>query len=263
MSLIAYPEPETQQPGTRSIHLRRVRRESLLAVLSAAILALPGCQSVTGSPNLSQIRIVDTSPDAGGLDVYQGTGALAYNLGLGTITSYVPTTPGSYGINVNNAGTHQQVVTASGTFVTGAQYTVLIGNYSNTLQEIILKDQSQPAPSGQFSVRIIDQSTRAGAVDLYLVPTGSTITQVHPILTNVIFSQNTGYMNIATGAYTLIAVPTGTIPTTASGTSYTGSAVTYSSGTARTIVLIDQQLGTTPGLQVIFANDFDPVGATS
>jgi hypothetical protein len=209
------------------------------------------------------MRIIHASPDAGSLDVSHDSGPLAYNLGLGTISSYVPVSAGTYGIQVDTAGTHQHLVSASGNFLNNAQYTVIIGNTSNALQEVILKDQAQPAPAGQVSLRFIDQSTRAGSVDLYLVPTGSTITQVHPILTNVAFGQNTGYINFAAGAYTLIAVPAGTTPTTASGTSYTGSAVAYAAGAAKTIVLIDEKEDSTPGLQVVLANDVDPVAANN
>ncbi len=241
-----------------------LRRRTLAGLgVTGLLLSLPGCATVSGSPNLAQVRVIDASPDAGGLDIYQGNGILAYNLGLGTITSYVPLTPGSYSIAVDNAGTRQQIVAASGTFVTSAQYTVLVGNFSNTLSETILKDQTTAAPTGQVSLRVLDEATRAGAVDLYLVASGSTITTAKPILTNVVFGQNTGYFNVPTGTYTLIAVPTGTVPATSTGTSYTGSSVSYSAGSAKTIVLIDQQLTTTPGLQVIIANDYESAGATS
>jgi Domain of unknown function (DUF4397) len=232
-----------------------------VAVLAALLLPLAGCAVVTGSPAVSQLRIIDASPDAPGLDIYQGAAVLAYNLGLGTITSYVPITPGSYGINVDAAGTHTQLVSASGTFVASAQYTVLIGNYANALQELILKDQTIAAPTGQIAVRFIDQSVRAGAVDLYLIPSGSTIDKVKPVLTGVTFNTNTGYFNVPSGTYTLVVVPTGTTPTPTSNTLYTGASVTYASGVARTFVLIDQQLVTQPGLQVIIANDYDsPAG---
>ncbi len=239
------------------------RRALALTGLAALLLPLPGCQSVTGTPAESQVRIIDTSPDAPGLDVYQGTGILAYNLGLGTITSYVPLTPGIYSIPVDVSGTHQQAVSASGTFAANSQYTVLIGNYFNSLQELILKDQTTAAPAGEINLRFVDQSTRAGALDLYLIPTGSTILTVRPILTNITFNVNTGYMNVPPGTYTLVALPTGTVPTVMGTTSYTGTSVTYLAGCARTIVLIDTQVVTTPGLQAIIADDFDTPGSTS
>ena len=239
------------------------RRAGLALGLGALLLPLPGCQSITGVSPASQVRIIDAVPNGGGIDVYQGSGILAYNLGLGVITSYVPITPGNYAINVDAAGTKTLLVSATGTFANGQQYTVVVGNYFSQLQEIILKDQSQPAPTGQVAIRVVDQSTRGGTVDLYLVPTGSTIAQVRPFLTGIAFGSNTGYVDVPSGSYTLEAVPSGTVPTATTTTLYTGSSLNYSSGSAKTVVLIDQQLVTVPGIQAIVADDYESPAATS
>ena len=234
------------------------RHSSALAGLALFALTLAGCQSITGSQRLSQVRMIDASPDAPGLDMYQGSAVLAYNLGLGTVTSYVPITPGGFPIIAETAGTRQQLVTASGTFLADGQYTALIGNFASNLQELILKDQSIPAPNGEISLRIIDQSTRAGAIDLYLVPAGSTITQVTAFATGLIFNSNTGYLNLPTGTYTLVIVPAASAPTTKSATFYTGPAVIYPAGSAKTLVLIDSAT-TTPSIRLVTATDYDPL----
>ncbi|WP_041596919.1 DUF4397 domain-containing protein [Granulicella tundricola] len=239
------------------------KRQVLSAVSLAGLVGLPGCSAVTGNPVVSLIRIVDASSNSNGIDVYQGSGALAYNLGLGTITTYVPVTPGTYNINVDAAGGKTQLATVLGSFGPNAQYTVVVGDNSTVLGETVLKDQSVPAPSGQVALRFIHQSSAGGAVDIYLIPNGSTISQVKPILTGVTFGTNTGYLNEPAGTYTLAAVPTGTVPSATTATSYSGNAVVYGSGTAKTIVLINQPLLTTPGIQVVMADDFDPATATS
>jgi hypothetical protein len=228
-----------------------------LAGLALILAPLPGCQSITGSSTVSQVRILDASPDAPGVDIYQGSSPLAYNLGLGTITSYVPIVPGGYSIVVDTAGSRQQLVSASGTFLPNTQYTVLIGNFAATLQELILKDQAQPAPSGQIALRFIDQSVRSNAVDVYLVPAGSTVTATRPVLTAISFNMNSGYLNIPAGTYTIVVLPTGTAPTATTPTLFTGAAVTYAVGSAKTIVLIDSQVATVPGVQVVTADDYD------
>ncbi len=244
--------PTPLPAGRRGSALRR------LAGLASLALTLPGCQSITGSQRLSQVRMIDASPDAPGLDMYKGSAVLAYNLGLGTVTSYVPVTPGGFPIIAETAGTRQQLVTASGTFLADSQYTALIGNFASNLQELILKDQSIPAPNGEISLRIIDQSTRAGAIDLYLVPAGSTIPQVTAFATGLIFNSNTGYLNLPTGTYTLVIVPAASAPTTKSATFYTGPAVIYPAGSARTLVLIDSAT-TTPSIRLVTATDYDPL----
>lgn len=243
----------------------------LLACPAAALLS--GCQAVVTGTSAAQIRVIDTSPDASGLDIYQGSTAAAYNLGFGTVTSYISVDPGVYNLSAAAAGTRQTLVSAHATFVAGSQYTLLVGNTLNFLQELVLKDQSVAAPSGQISLRLLDQATGAGPVDVYLVPSGQKLTALSPILTNVVFATNTGYFNVPAAAYTLVIYPAGTVlPTTTTATSttditpvasYSGSQVTYSAGSATTLILLDQQIRTAPGVQVISATDFISPSATS
>jgi hypothetical protein len=233
----------------------------LLSVLGT--LTLTGCQAIVNPATETQVRIIDASPDAPGLDIYQGSNPLAYNLGFGTVTSYIQLTPGIYTINANTAGTKQVLSSSKSTFAATTQYTVLIGNAAASLQQLTLTDQSQPAPSGQIALRFIDQATRISSVDIYLVPAGQKLTAVTPLVTGIAFGINTGYLNIPNGTYTIAVLPSGTIPISNTTASYTGPQVAYTSGSARTIILIDQQLVTTPGLQVITADDFDSPGATS
>lgn len=245
-----------------------VRRAFLFKAIGCTALAtvaglLSGCQGIVNSPTASQVRIIDASPDAPGLDIYQNNVAIAYNLGFGTITSYVPIDPGSYTTNATQAGTKQVLSSNKTSFVTGSQYTILIGNVAASLQQLTLKDQAQPAPSGQIALRFIDQATRVGALDAYLVPAGKKLTDVTPVATDLVFNVNTGYLNIPTGTYTLILLPSGAVPTPQTVGLYVGPQVTYTQGSATTIILIDQQLVTTPGLQVLSAPDFVSPTATN
>jgi Domain of unknown function (DUF4397) len=243
----------------RSFLIKTVGCSALVAVASL----LSGCQGIVNSPTASQVRIIDASPDAPGLDIYQNNVAIAYNLGFGTITSYVPIDPATYTTNAVAAGTKQVLSSNKATFITSNQYTILIGNTAASLQQLTLKDQAQPAPSGQIALRFIDQATRIGNLDAYLVPAGKKLTDVTPVTTDLAFNVNTGYLNIPTGTYTLVVVPAGTVPTSTTVATYTGAQVTYTQGSATTIILIDQQLVTTPGLQVLSAPDYVSPTATS
>jgi hypothetical protein len=222
-----------------------------------------GCQNITGAMPVSQVRIVNASPDAPGLDIYQGAAgqgslALAYNLGFGTVTSYATISPGTSTIAAVTAGSKQQLTSARGNFAAAAEYTVLIGDVAGNLAETVLTDQSVPAPSGQISIRVLDQATRFGSgIDVYLVPSGSTVANVSPILVNPVFGTNGGYMNLPAGTYTLTIVPTGTLPGGATIPLYTGAKVLYPAGAARTLILLDQLGNAEPGFQVVTAADYD------
>lgn len=247
--------PAGQGEG-RVSRVRKRARAGAAPVVVSSLLMLSGCQAVVSSPSASQLRIIAASPDAPGLDMYENSGVIAYNLGFGTVTSYISTDPGTFTISADIAGSKTALATAKGTFLASKQYTVLLGNVAANLQELILTDQAQAAPSGQISLRFIDQATRVGPIDIYLVPQGQKFTAVTPLITNVAFSDNTGYLNVPTGTYTLVIVPAGTTPTSTTVVTYTGAQVTYSGGSVTTVVLIDQQLVTTPGLQVITAQDY-------
>ncbi|MBW8747967.1 MAG: DUF4397 domain-containing protein [Acidobacteria bacterium] len=118
------------------------------------------------------------------------------------------------------------------------------------------------APSGQIAIRFLDQSTAIGNIDIYMVPSGTAVTAVSSLQSNVSFGTNTGYLNIPVGTYTLYIVSNGTALTTTTTTLYTGAATAYPQGSARTIVILDRQLVTTPALNVIVANDYDSATAT-
>ncbi len=242
-------------------HRTHLKHAALLSGLAATLGTLPGCSNVQGSTTVSQIRIIDASPNAPGMDIYQGSQVLAYNLGFGTITSYVPITPGSYIISADTSGSKQQLVSATGTFNANSQYTVLLGNTLAALQETILTDQATAAPGGDISIRFLDEATAAGAVDMYLVPSGSTLLQTNAILTDVTFGSNTGYVTVASGTYKLVIVPTGTVISSTTVPIYSGASITYTSGSAQTDVLLDQTLTNTTTIQVITAPDYAPAGS--
>jgi Domain of unknown function (DUF4397) len=252
-------------PSQPSKVIRRhtlARRTVLSALLVTGFAALTGCQSITGSTSASEVRIVDASPDAPGLDIYQSNSILAFNLGFGTSTSYVPLAPGTYTITADTAGTKQTLLSVKGTFANFSQYTLLISDVSANLQGTILTDQSQAAPAGQISVRFLDEATSISAVDLYMIPSGQKLTSVTPVFTNLTLGINTGYLNIPTGTYTLVMVPTGTVPTSTTIATYSGQLITYSGGSATTIIVLDQLLQTTPPIQVISLTDYQVPSAS-
>ena len=242
---------------TASQFVERTGRIAALALLAAG---LAGCQGIAGIQPVSQVRVIDVSPDAPALDIYPGppqsTSAVLYNIGFGTVSSYIAVPAGANSHAVTIAGTQQQLATVRGNFLTGSQYTLLAGNISASLQMTVLKDQSFPAPAGQVALRFLDQATRAGTVDIYLVPPGSALAKVAPIDTGLSFTSNTGYINAPSGTYSIVVLPAGSVPSSATPI-YTGSQVVYPGGSARTTLLIDQQPATTLGLQVITADDYD------
>ncbi len=251
--------------GSRSPRTSPRRKAAVLASLSLLVLALPGCQSIAvNAGNVATMRVIHASPDAPGLDIYENGSAIAYNLGFGTITSYIAFAPGTYAISSDQANTRTQLTTSNASLANMHQYTTLISNVNANLQESILQDQNTPAPTSQISVRVLDEATKfAGGLDVYLVPSSGKLSTSAPIATGLTFGSNSGYLNVPAGTYAIAVVPTGTVPSSSAGTLLMGSQVTYATGAARTIVLIDQQISTSPGVQALVAADFDYNGTTT
>jgi hypothetical protein len=235
-----------------------------LAGLALLLASLPGCRLATGSAAVSQVRVIDASPDAPAIDIYQSGSSLAHNLGFGTITSYIPISPGASLITANTAGSKQILTSARSRYAAAAQYTVLIGNAASSLQQTVLLDQNQSAPAGQVSLRVLDQATNLGVgIDVYLVPAGESVATIRPLLTGALFGTNSGYINLPAGIYTVVLLPAGTTVTNATVPLYTGTKTIYSAGAARSIILLDQPAIAPASLQVVTANDFDPPEASN
>jgi hypothetical protein len=231
-----------------------------LGGVALGLATLSGCQSIDiNGSNQAGVRLVNASPNLPtGIDFYDNGAGLAYNLGFTTLTaSYIPVSPGTQTIAADTARTTQVLVTQNATLGSGKNYTVLVGNVASGLQETVLQDQNSPAPTGDIAVRFLDQATHVGAIDIYLVPSGGKLTTTLPLLTNINFETNTGYVNIPAGTYAIAVVPTGTVPISTTTTLLTGPQVGYSAGAVRTVVLMDQQITSTPGVQAIVGDDYD------
>jgi hypothetical protein len=237
-----------------------------LGAAAVCALALAGCAGITGLQPAAQVRVIDVSPDAPALDIAQIAPVPAvpmglYNVGFGTVSSYIPTDAGTYTHAAMVAGSRQQLASVRGTFAPGGQYTLLTGNIAANLQIAVLKDQATPAPAGQIALRFLGEATRAGAVDIYLVPAGGSGAGLAPVASGVSFGTNTGYVSAGAGTYSVVVVAAGAevgvgVPI------YTGRQVSYAGTSVKTILLLDRRgdEGEARGLQVIAADDYDPAG---
>ncbi len=230
-----------------------------IAALAVGLLA--GCQGIEmSSPGL---RVIDASPDAGVIDAYQNNTGFAYNLGPGTVTSYVPMSPGTYTLTAEKGGTRQALAASTVVLAGGRQYTAVISNFAAGLQQTVLLDQNTPAPAGQMAVRVVQDATRSGAVDVYLVPKSGHLAGSTPLAVNLAFGANSGYLLVPAGTYAIDVVPVGTTLASNTVTLLSGAQTEFASGSVHTVVLIDQETLTkhpaplTAGVEALVATDVE------
>ncbi|WP_419804148.1 DUF4397 domain-containing protein [Terriglobus sp.] len=234
-------------------------------LLCPLTLALAGCGQVNGSTQTqyAQLRVIDASTTAGGLDVQVGSSVLAYNIGFGSVVNYTPVLPGTYTISANQAGTKTAISSVRGSLAAPTEYTLLIGTTSGGTQAQLLTDQSQPAPGTQSLIRILDQATLIGAVDIYFIPQGGSLLTTKPVATAVNLNDIRTGVTVPTNTYQIVILPAGTVPVAATATTpatvalYTSAATAFPAGSARTLVLLDTQVTSTPPAQVIIVSDYD------
>jgi hypothetical protein len=239
-----------------------------LVAATLAVSALSGCQSIdVNSSNASLVRVFNASPDSTGFDFYTGKTVIVYNLGFSYNTTYVPLNPGAQTITTDQAkdptSTTLPLVLASTAASLGSQknYTVIANDVFANLQETVFLDQNFAAPSGQVAIRVINEATRIGAVDIYLVPSGGKLSTTLPFATGVNFNVNSGYINILAGTYTVVVLPTGTTPGSGS-TLFSGTQQPYATGSASTIIVIDTSLKSSPAANAAVLLDFQPSTTT-
>jgi hypothetical protein len=232
-----------------------------LAAFAACAATLNGCTVVSGSSPRTLVRLINATYNAPAVDAYMASTAIAYNIGSPSVTSYAYLAPGAATASVDLTGTQTAIAQAQATFLAGQMHSIYFTGASSSYQATILMDQNTPAPSGQISVRFLQQAVSAGAVDIYFVPGGSTLADSNPVLANAQAGLSTSYFNIPAGTYTVVILPAGTVvPTVVDNTfttSYTGTPTTFNAGAVRTFLVVDNPLSRNSGVNIVTADDLD------
>ncbi len=233
-------------------------RLCVVAAASLAVaLALSACENVATYVQPSLVRVIDASYIAPAINVNVEGDLLAANIGQGTITPY-GTLPANIAapIDITAATGGVTIVDTSGTLLPGHQHSVFLtdnGAAPNGYLVTILEDQQIVAAQGHSAFRFLNQAAKTGAVDVYMVPAGSTLANSIPIVTDLPVGATAGYISFASQTVTMVITPTGvTTPQYA----YTPMALT--GGEVRTVLLMDTQLTSNPAVEFTVAIDAGP-----
>ena len=229
------------------------------ALCLAASLALSGCQTVTGSTTVSQLRIIDASYNAPSLNLYVEGALLAGNLGQGSITTYASLKPANNAVVKVTAATNTNALASANTsLLAGTSQSALISDLSAKYQVTVLEDQTSPAPAGHSEFRMLNQAPSTGAVDVYFLSgTSDTVfATAKPIVTGLDVGATSGYVTIPSSTLYMVIAPTGTTLTDTLSTIYTSAAFPLVGGEVRTVLIVDPQLTKEP-VQVFIADDVD------
>ncbi len=264
-----HPDRPITPPPISLRHLWRVcNRVGWCAAIALAAVGITGCQGMAMYPSLdsAQLRVIDASPNAGVIDSYGNNSALAYNLSFGTITNYIALSPGYYQLTADRAGTRQALVAGSQSLAAGKQYTEIIGASLANMRQTVFLDRSTPAPQGEIAVRVINETTFPGSLNVTMVSMASPDSKAlrsSPLAVNLGSGASSGYVLLPMGTYAIHLTPSGAPLPSAPATLLSGVQQPYPSGAVRTAVLIDQPAAGAqqplpqPSVQAIIADDAD------
>lgn len=224
------------------------------AVSLAAALGFSACENVASFTQPSLVRVIDASYIAPAVNVVVEGTLLAGNIGEGYISAY-GTLPASSNalIKVTAATGGAALVTANATLAAGHQHSVFLtdnGAATNSYTVTVLEDQQTAAASGHSAFRFINQAPKTGALDIYMIPTGTTMANAIPLITDLLVGSTAGYTSFSSQTVTMVIVPTGAITP-----KYTSTAMALTGGEVRTVMIIDSQLTSNPPVSVVVAND--------
>lgn len=175
-------------------------RKVAIPMAVAAILSAP---TVT----LADVRVIHASPDAPNVDVIvnDNFGApLFSNAPYRGVTDYAPVPTGTYNVKVVPAGAQAPIVINADLTIDGAlDYSVAASNTLASISPLVFVDDNTLNPASA-RVRFIHLSPNAPNVDIAVAGGGPTL------WSDVQFTENGGYIDVAPGSYDLNVLVAGT-----------------------------------------------------
>ncbi len=157
------------------------------------------------------LRVGHLSPDTDPVDIVVNGGVYLGDVPYPAVTGIAALPAATYAVSITDAGNPGAVAfgPADLTLDAGTWYSVFATDFNANLAVDILADD--PRPIALFAkVRIYHASPTAQNVDIYVTGEGVAIDNETPLLSNVPFGANTGYLAVPAGTYDVSVTPTGT-----------------------------------------------------
>jgi len=228
---------------------------ALAAVFSFVVsCALTSCEGVDTYTQPAAVRVIDASYAASAVKVNLEGALFAANLVKGAFTNY-GTLRAKNGATVSVAPVAggADLISSNHTLLPGEQHSILIsdsGSTPATYKVSLLDDQRTAAPAGHSAFRFINQRTKAGAVDIYMVPGGVALANAVPIVSDLAAGSFTGYVTLNSRAVNMIVTAAGT-----SKIQYSSPVIDLDGGEVRTALIMDTQRTASSPVMVFIGSD--------
>ena len=131
-----------------------------------------------------------------------------------------------------------------------------VGGAGGSAVTAVVTTDDNPAPvAGETRLRIVNMSTNAGTVDVFVTAAGADLATATPRASGLASRTASTYFTVTPASYVVRLVPAGTAPANRAGAvTFTSAATALASATGRTLLIADAANGTTP-LRLIVLTD--------
>jgi hypothetical protein len=225
--------------------LARLSTRIGILFLCAAALLTAGC----GGGSKAKLRVLNAVPNQSQITVLLDGNATFNNVAYGIANDYMSTGDGSRHIQVEPAGSTNFIIDQNINLNSGTNTTFIAADFSSTSSGIVLTDDTTAPTSGNVKIRIVNGSPNLGAVDVFIVPPGTSLNSVSPTITNLGFGSSSDYQSLVAGSYEIFFTPHGsTFAFLDTG------AVSFAAEQNRTVVVLNNLSG---GFQVTTLTDLN------
>jgi Domain of unknown function (DUF4397) len=186
-------------------HMRRRTFYAWLFVTFAALCSACGGGSDNSSATSNAyIRLVNAT-QTNDLTLSASTTAVNSNVGAGSASGYASLTSGTYSVIVG-AANNALFTSATSSLGLSADiyYTVLAYARGGQIKLLTITDNKSAPATGYASVTITNADIDAGALDVYVVAPGTSVTDLSPAFTNVTAGSVSLTNSITAGTYDIV-----------------------------------------------------------
>jgi hypothetical protein len=180
-------------------------------ILAAVGLSLGGCGGGGSADDGGQahVRVIHVSPATDSVSVAFGSSTFTSSLKYHTATSYQDVAEGTPELKIQSLVTGAAFVDANVTLTKDIHYTFFVYGGGTSVSTTQFSDETGDAASGKFRLRLAHFGTGLGSVDVYLLPTGSTVATSTPTYSNLAYTANIAFSDYSSGDFGIVLTPAG------------------------------------------------------
>jgi len=188
----------------------RLTRAVALLALCGLFFGL-GCGG-GGLADKTNFRIMNATPDQTSITALLDGTSIASSITYGSSDDYAQTNSGSRHLQVEPASSTTVFLDQTINLGGGTSNTAIIANLSTTGNAILLTDDNTASTTtGNIKLRIVNAAPGLGTVDVYVLPSGTPITNSTPTISSLSFESSSSYLDLRAGSYSIVFTPPGSL----------------------------------------------------